>query len=89
MKIGVRIAVFLLGAGLVFVGWYKTHGEMISLQSPGSPNPAGSSEVLVVIGGFVLLMAFAPSAKTLGRWMSLKRPKKPLPAHFKRRGTRS
>ena len=89
MKYGLRIAVFLLGVGLLFFGWHRSHNEAVNLQSPGSTNAIGSSEVVVVIGGFVLLMAFAPSSKTLGRWMSLKRPKKAQPAHFKRRRQRS
>jgi hypothetical protein len=41
--------------------------------------------MLVMVGGFVMLLAFAPSQETLGRWMSLKKPKKAHPAQFRRR----
>ena len=85
MKLGWRIAIFLAGAGIFFFGWHKAHNEMVNLQNPGTTNTVGSSEILVVIGGFVLLAAFAPSSETLGRWMSLKKPKKARAAHFKRR----
>ncbi|HUI84190.1 MAG TPA: hypothetical protein VL240_08200 [Candidatus Binatia bacterium] len=89
MKIAIRVAVFLAGAGLVVFGWYKAHSEMISLQNPGSTNAINSSEMLVVIGAFIALAAFLPSSRTLGRWMSLKRPRRPQPAHFRRRRQRS
>jgi hypothetical protein len=85
LKIAIRILVFASGAGLLFFGWHKAHNEILNLQNPASPNPTGSSEVLVVIGAFVALMAFLPSSETLGRWMSLKRHKAPAPAHFRRR----
>ena len=85
MKIATRIAVFVLGAALLFFGWRKAHNEMIPTQNPGSTNAISSSEIVVVIGGFVMLMAFLPSSETLGRWMSLKRRKTAAPAHFRRR----
>ena len=85
MKLVTRILVFAAGGALLFFGWHKAHMEMINLQNPGSTNAISTSEVLVVVGGFVTLMAFLPSQKTLGRWMSLKRPRKAQPAHFRRR----
>jgi hypothetical protein len=88
MKIGWRIALFLTGLGLLFFSWHRAHNELLNLQNPGSTNAAGTSEIFVVVGGFVMLMAFAPSPEMLGRWMSLNRPKKPQPAHFKRRRQR-
>ena len=89
MKIAIRLTVFVLGAALLFYGWRKAHNEAIPSQNPGAANAINSSEVIVVIGGFVLLAAFLPSSKTLGRWMSLKRRKRPQTAHFKRRRQRS
>ncbi len=85
MKLSLRITVFVLGAALLFYGWRKGHNEAIPSQNPGSTNAISSSEVVVVVGGFVLLAAFLPSSETLGRWMSLKRRKRPQTAHFKRR----
>ena len=85
MKIAIRALVFVGGASLLFFGWHKSHSEMVNLQNPGNTNAISSSEVLVVIGAFVTLMAFLPSAHTLGRWMSLKRHKAAPPAHFRRR----
>lgn len=84
MKIATRVLVFVLGAALLFFGWHKARNEPI-VQNPGNTSTISSSEVLVVIGGFILLMAFLPSSETLGRWMSLKRRKRPQAAHFKRR----
>jgi hypothetical protein len=88
MKLSLRIALFLAGLGLLFFSWHKAHNELLNLQNPASTNAVGSSEIFVVVGGFVMLMAFAPSPETLGRWMSLKRPRKAQPAHFKRRRQR-
>lgn len=85
MKLWLRIAIFLTGAGVFFFGWRKAHNLMVNVQAPGAGNAVGSSEVLVIIGGFVMLMAFAPSQEALGRWMAIKKPKKARPAHFKRR----
>ena len=86
MKIAVRIAVFVLGASLIFFGWHKGHGEPINLQNnPATPSSSSSPEILAVGGAFLMLAAFAPSPATLGRWMSRKR-RKPVPhAHFRRR----
>ncbi len=84
----IRVGVFVLGAALLFYGWHKAHNEMIAVQNPGAANAVGSSEIVVVIGGFVLLMAFLPSSETLGRWMSLKKHKRPQAARFKRRRQR-
>jgi len=85
VKIAMRVTAFVVGAALLFLGWHKAHVEALSLQSPGS-SPAGSaSEVLVVIGAFVALLAFVPSSETLGRWMSLKRRHHTPPAQFRRR----
>jgi hypothetical protein len=86
VKIAVRIAVFVLGAALVFFGLHKGRGEMMTFQNnPGTPSSAYSPEILAVAGAFVALAAFAPSPATLGRWMSRKR-RKPVPqARFRRR----
>jgi len=88
MNMGWRIGLFVAGLGLLFFSWHKAHNELINLQTPGTPSTSGSSEIFVVVGGFLMLMAFAPSPETLGRWMALKRPKKAQPAHFKRRRQR-
>jgi len=85
VKLTLRVTVFVLGAALLFWGWRKAHNEAIPSQTPGAANAISSSEVVVVIGGFVLLAAFLPSSETLGRWMSLKRRRRPQVAHFKRR----
>ncbi len=88
MKLGLRIAIFVVGVELLLFGWHRAHNDSVTQQNPTSTTPAGSSEILVTIGGFVMLMAFAPTQDTLGRWMALKRPKKSQPAHFKRRQPR-
>ena len=85
MKLWLRITLFVAGAGIFFFGWHKAHNEMMTLQNPGTTNSWAQPRLLVVIGGFVMLMAFAPSQEMLGRWMALKKPKKPQPAHFRRR----
>lgn len=86
MKIAVRIAVFVLGAWLIYFGWHKGHAELINLQNtPVTPSGNYSPEILAVGGAFLVLAAFAPSPAVLGRWMSRKR-RKPVPhAHFRRR----
>ena len=83
-KIALRTGAFVLGLVLLFVGFRKAHAN-VDLQNPGSANTGNPAEVLVVIGGFVALLAFVPSQQTLGRWMSLKKSRKPQPAHFRRR----
>ncbi len=85
MKLGWRILIFLVGAGVLFFAWHKSHNELVSVQNSGNSAPVGSSEILIVIGAFVILMALAPSQETLGRWMSLKKPKKARQAQFRRR----
>lgn len=85
MKLALRAAVFVLGVALLFVGFHKSHVDTTNPQNPGSTNTGNPAEVLVVIGGFVTLLAFVPSQQTLGRWMSLKKSRKPQPAHFRRR----
>ncbi len=85
MKIAVRCLVFVLGVSVLFFAWHKTHTELLNLQNSGNGNAVNSSEILVVVGGLIALMAFLPSSETLGRWMSLKRRKRPLPAHFRRK----
>lgn len=85
MKLWLRIVLFLGGAGLLAYGWHKAHAQLVNLQSPANASTGGASETLVVLGGFVMLMAFAPSQELLGRWMSLKKPKKAHAAQFKRR----
>jgi len=89
VKLPLRITIFVLGAALLFYGWRKAHNEVIPSQNPGASNGINSSEILVVIGGFGLLAAFFPSSETLGRWMSLKRRRRPQAAHFKRRRQKS
>jgi hypothetical protein len=85
VKILGRIALLVVGAALLFFGWHRSHTEMITLQNPHNATPGNAGAVLVVIGGFLLLAAFVPSQQTLGRWMSLTRPKRAQPAHFRRR----
>jgi hypothetical protein len=85
VNIATRVAVFVAGTALVVFGWYKAHNELITVQNPGAANAINSSEVLVVIGAFMVLLAFFPSSETLGRWMSLKRHKTAPPAHYRRR----
>ncbi len=88
MKLWLRITIFLAGLGVLFFAWHRTHNEMLNLQNPGNANTTGSAEILVIVGGFVMLMAFAPSQEMLGRWMALKKPKKARPAQFRRRRQR-
>jgi len=85
VKLALRVAVFVLGVGLLFFGWRKAHSESVNLQNPGSTNTGNPSEVLVVVGAFVTLGAFVPSSQTLGRWMSLKRKHHVPQAQFRRR----
>ena len=85
MKIAVRVLVFVVGLSLLFFGWHKSHGAVADLATPNSTTSANGFELLVVAGAFIALLAFAPSSETLGRWMSLKRPHRPQPAHFRRR----
>ncbi len=86
MKIAVRVAVFVLGAALLFFGWRKGRAETMTYQSaPVPPSSSYSPELFAVGGAFLMLAAFAPTPATLGRWMSLKR-RKPAPhAQFRRR----
>jgi len=86
--IALRTAVFVVGAALLFFGWHKAHSATVDLANPRS-NPGSPAEVLVVVGGFLALLAFMPSQETLGRWMSLKRHKRAQPAHFRRRRQKS
>lgn len=85
MKLAGRVGVFVLGAALVVFGWYKAHGEVVPLQNPANTTTINSSEVLVVIGGFLALMAFLPSSERLARWASRKRRKAVPHAQFRRR----
>ncbi len=85
MKIAVRVAVFVLGAALVFFAWHRAHPAPVDLQGPVPASSGNPSDVLIVIGAFVALLAFAPSPETLGRWMSLKRKHHAPPAQFRRR----
>jgi hypothetical protein len=60
------------------------------MQPATSLNPApnangGGGEVLVVIGLFLALAAFAPSSKIVGRWMSVKRHRRGAAPHLRRR----
>ena len=86
MKNAWRIAAFLLGTALLVWGWHKGHSEpTVDLQNPGAATFGSASAVLVVVGVFLALVAFAPSQQTLGRWMSLKRKHQARPAQFRRR----
>lgn len=85
MKIAVRTLIFTVGVSLLVFGWHKAHSYKFDISSPSSTNAMNGFEVLVVVGAMVALMAFSPSSRTLGRWMSLKHPKHPQPAHFRRR----
>ena len=89
MKIALRVTVFVAGGLLLFLSSRHVHMAAATVQNPGTANIGSPAEVLVVIGAFLALMAFVPSPQTLGRWMSLKRRKRPQPAHFKRRRQRS
>lgn len=83
-KLG-RVAVFLIGVAVAFLGWHKSRAEVLSLQNGSNPGNVSSAEVLIIAGGLIALMAFLPSSATLARWMSLKR-RKPVPhAQFRRR----
>jgi hypothetical protein len=88
MNIAWRVVLFVTGAGVLFFSWHKTHNEVMNLQNPGSSSAVGSVEILIMVAGFLMLLAFAPSQETLGRWMSLKKPKKAHPAQFRRRRQR-
>ena len=85
MKLAMRIAVFALGAWLLFFGLHRAHNETMNLQNgPATPSSAYSPEIVAVGGAFLMLAAFAPSPAVLGRWMSRKR-RKPVPhARFRR-----
>ena len=85
MKLAVRVGVFVLGVGLVFLAWHRGHPAMPDLQAPSPASSGNASDVLVVVGAFIVLLAFAPSPETLGRWMSLKRKHEAPPAQFRRR----
>jgi len=85
VKLAMRIAVFALGAWLLFFGLRKAHSETMSFQNnPATPTSSFSPEIVAVGGAFLMLAAFAPSPAVLGRWMSRKR-RKPVPhARFRR-----
>jgi len=85
LKIGLRATVFVAGALLLFFAWRHAHTASVTVQNPGTANLGSPAEVLVVIGAFLVVIAFVPSPERLGRWMSLKRRRRPQPAHFKRR----
>jgi hypothetical protein len=85
VKIAVRCLVFVLGVSILFFAWHKAHNQVIDLQNSSNTSTVNSAEVLVVVGGLIALMAFLPSSETLGRWMSLKRRKRPLAKHYRRR----
>jgi len=85
MKLAWRVAVFALGAALLFYGWHRSHRASSNIQNSGAATTGDPAEVLVVIGAFLGLLAFAPSPETLGRWMSLKRKHHAPPAQFRRR----
>jgi hypothetical protein len=85
VKIAARCLVFVLGVSILFFAWHKAHNQVLDLQNSGNPNTVNSAELFVVVGGLIALMAFLPSSQTLGRWMSLKRPRRPLAKHYRRR----
>ncbi|HEY1730396.1 MAG TPA: hypothetical protein VGG15_01520 [Terriglobales bacterium] len=87
MKLWLRITIFATGAGILFFGWHKAHALVPDLAIPKN-NLTSSSELLVMIGGFVMLMAFAPSPQMLTRWTEIKKPTKARPAQFRRRRQR-
>ena len=88
MKLAVRATVFAAGVLLLFFSWRHAHTAAVA-NTQGTTSTGSPAEVLVVIGTFLALMAFAPTPDTLGRWMALKRRRRPQPAHFKRRRLRS
>ena len=84
MKLAMRIAVFALGALLLFFGLRRAHETMDLQNGPATPSTTYSPEIVAVGGAFLMLAAFAPSPAVLGRWMSRKR-RKPVPhARFRR-----
>jgi hypothetical protein len=86
VKTTVRVAVFVLGAALLFFGWRKGRSESMNFQTnPATPGSSYAPELFAVGGAFLVLVAFAPSPETLGRWMSRKRQKPTPQAHFRRR----
>jgi|HubBroStandDraft_6_1064221.scaffolds.fasta_scaffold1705021_2 hypothetical protein len=85
MKILTRALVFVAGVALLIFGWHKAHNVVINAGVPGGANAVRSSELLVVVGGLIALMAFLPSSDTLGRLAAPKRRKVTAPAHFRRR----
>ncbi len=87
MKIAGRCVVFVLGVSLLVFGWRRSHNDVISSDNPRGNNAVRSSELMVVIGGLVALLAFLPSNEVLGRLASTspKRRKPTQPAQFRRR----
>jgi len=85
VKLALRVAVFVLGVALVFFAWHRAHPATLDLHAPSPASSGNPSDVLVVVGAFMALLAFAPSPETLGRWMSLKRKHHAPPAQFRRR----
>lgn len=88
MKLWLRITIFAAGLGILILGWLKAHADVTNLQNPARANIVSSSELLVMFGGFAMLMAFAPSQQALARWTALKKPKKARQAQFRRRRQR-
>jgi hypothetical protein len=81
-----RVVVFVLGLSLLLFAWRRSHKDLVAAsQGPANSSSANSSAVLVVIGGFLALMAFLPSSETLSRWSSRKRPKPALATRYRRR----
>jgi hypothetical protein len=82
-----RCLVFVLGLAMLIFGWYRVHDHMINPLNHAGNNVVRSSELMVVVGGLIALMAFLPSSETLSRLASTspKRRKPAQPAHFRRR----
>ena len=87
MKIAGRCLVFVLGMSLLIFGWRRSHNDVMSSDNPRGNNSVRSSELMVVVGGLIAMMAFLPTNQALGRLAatSPKRRKPTQSAHFRRR----
>jgi hypothetical protein len=85
VKIWMRATIFVAGVALIVFGFHQAHTHPATTLNADPSTTGGAGEMLVVIGLFIGLLAFAPSAQTLGRWMSTKRKHRAPPAQFRRR----